>query len=676
MRLFIAEKPSLGRAIAAVLPKPHAKGEGFVRAANGDVVSWCIGHLLEQAEPEAYNPSYKQWRLDVLPIVPDEWQLQPKTQTRKQLSVLRKLVKEADQLVHAGDPDREGQLLVDEVIAYLKVPANKRNSMQRLLISDLNPQAVSRALNQLKPNSDFMPLSVSALARARADWLYGINLTRACTVKGQQGGLKTVLSVGRVQTPVLGLVVRRDEEIERFVSRPFYEVRAAIHLTEQAPLSFYAKWQPSEACAPHQDEDGRVLNPKLAGNVARRITNQPARVDATERKQKQQAAPLPYNLSTLQIDAGKAFGLSAKQVLDACQNLYEKHQLITYPRSDCRYLPNEHYARRQQVVSAIGSNDSQLSRVVENADLSLRSKAWNDSKVEAHHAIIPTEKGSGFNSLNLPEKQIYGMIARQYLLQFYPAFQYADNRIVLTIAGGQFVASEREVLHPGWKQALAKKADDEDYTREKKLPPLNKGQMLWSGEPVIDEKHTQPPQYFSDATLLAAMTGINRFVKDSQLKKILKDTDGLGTEATRAGIIELLFKRQFLRREGKSIRATELGKALIHTLPEATTVPDMTAQWERQLNDISERQLKYDDFMQPMLGTLQGLVGSTSQLNTQAFAGIQTARPASRRRGGARKKSAASSAPGGRQKKGQGKSPRPAGRGKTAARSGQPRSSV
>jgi len=641
MRLFIAEKPSLGRAIAAVLPKPHSRGEGFVRAANGDVVSWCIGHLLEQAEPETYNPAYKQWRLDVLPIVPDDWQLQPKAQTRKQLSVLRKLVKESDQLVHAGDPDREGQLLVDEVIAYLKVPANKRNAMQRLLISDLNPQAVSRALNQLKPNADFIPLSVSALARSRADWLYGINLTRAYTVKGQQGGLKTVLSVGRVQTPVLGLVVRRDEEIERFVSRPFYEVRAAIHLTEGEQLSFYAKWQPSEACAPHQDEDGRVLNPKLAENVARRITNQPALVESTERKQKQQAAPLPYNLSSLQIDAAKAFGLSAKQVLDACQNLYEKHQLITYPRSDCRYLPNEHYARRQQVVGAIGSNDTQLSGVIQNADLSLRSKAWNDSKVEAHHAIIPTEKGSGFNSLNLSEKQIYGMIARQYLLQFYPAFIYADSKIVLTIAGGEFVASEREVLNPGWKQALAKKADDENpQDRIKKLPELSKGQMLWSGEPVIDEKHTQPPQFFTDATLLAAMTGINRFVKDSELKKILKDTDGLGTEATRAGIIELLFKRGFLRREGKSIRATELGKALINALPENASVPDMTAQWERQLNDISERQLKYDDFMQPMLTTLNSLIHSASQLNTQAFHGIKTEKPAYR----GRKKSSGSKA--------------------------------
>ncbi len=645
MRLFIAEKPSLGRAIAAVLPKPHSKGEGFVRAANGDVVSWCIGHLLEQAEPEAYSPAYKQWRLDTLPIVPEQWQLQPKAQTRKQLSVLRKLVKEADQLVHAGDPDREGQLLVDEVIAYLKVPAARRHATQRLLISDLNPQAVSRALQQLKSNQDFMPLSVSALARSRADWLYGMNLTRACTVKGRQGGLQSVLSVGRVQTPVLGLVVRRDEEIARFVSRPFYEVRAALHMDDASPLSFYARWQPSEACAPHLDEDGRVLNPKLASNVAGRIRNQLAQVDSVERKQKQQAAPLPYNLSALQIDAARAFGLSAKQVLDACQNLYEKHQLITYPRSDCRYLPNEHYGRRQPVVQAIAANDQQLAGVIEQADLSLRSKAWNDSKVEAHHAIIPTEKGSGFNRLNLSEKQLYGMIARQYLLQFYPPFQYADTRVELTIAGGTFIASEREVLSAGWKQALAGKAEEENKAAaQPALPPLHQGQKLWSGEPQIDEKHTQPPQHFTDASLLAAMTGINRFVRDAELKKILRDTDGLGTEATRAGIIELLFKRGFLRREGKSIRATELGRALIQALPESTTVPDMTAQWERQLNDISEKTLKYDDFMQPLLNQLQRLIAQTSVLDVQAFHGIKTEKPAFRRKG--RKNTAQPSAAG------------------------------
>jgi DNA topoisomerase-3 len=626
MRLIIAEKPSLGRAIAAVLPQPHTKGEGFVRAANGDVVSWCIGHLLEQAQPEAYNPIYKQWRLDHLPIVPDEWQLEAKAQTRKQLSVLRKLVKEADSLVHAGDPDREGQLLVDEVIAFLKVSAVKRSSMQRLLINDLNPQAVTRALQQLRQNKEFIPLSVSALARSRADWLYGINLTRAYTLKGRQGGLKSVLSVGRVQTPVLGLIVRRDNEIADFISQPFYEVYAALHLNSEEAVSFHAKWQPSDSCQAHQDDEGRVLNPKLAHNVAQRIRQQSASVTNIERKLKKQAAPLPYNLSSLQIDAAKALGLSAQQVLDTCQSLYEKHQLITYPRSDSRYLPTEHYARRNTVLTAIANSAQALANDVAQADIKLRSKAWDDKKVAAHHAIIPTEKSLDIQRLSTYEQRVYQLIARQYVMQFYPAFEYADTRIELDIMGGVFVATERETIKLGWKQLLPTHKDSDQNVSKNihrpPLPKLEKGQTLWSGEADVQEKNTQPPAYFTDATLLAAMTGIARFVKNSELKKILKETDGLGTEATRAGIIELLFKRRFLQRDGKTIRATDLGKALVAALPEACTLPDMTAQWEKQLNDITQKLVKYDEFMQPLGQQLNALIDQAKQLDVSRFSGI------------------------------------------------------
>ncbi|GGY52882.1 DNA topoisomerase 3 [Bacterioplanes sanyensis] len=629
MRLFIAEKPSLGRAIAAVLPKPHKQEDGCIRAANGDVVSWCIGHLLEQAEPEAYNPSFKQWRLDVLPIVPQQWQLQPKANTRKQLSVLRKLVKQADQLVHAGDPDREGQLLVDEVINYLRVSKSKQQAMQRLLVSDLNPAAVKKALQQLRSNREFLPLSVSALARSRADWLYGINLTRACTVRGQQAGMRQVLSVGRVQTPVLGLVVRRDQDIEQFTSRPFYQLRAAIHLDAQQPLSFYAVWQPSEACVDHQDEDGRVLNPKLVANVASRIRQQPAQIKDSQQQQKQQPPPLPYNLSALQVDAGKAFGLSAKQVLDTCQALYEKHQLITYPRSDCRYLPVEHWSQGSSIGNAIALTADELKQACAGADWQRRSKAWNDAKVGAHHAIIPTAKGMQGGRLNQLEQRVYLLIARQYLMQFYPPHRYCQRHIDVDIQGGLFRANERYTLALGWKELLPS-AKEATVAQQAVLPDVQPGQAVWSGEPEIDEKHTEPPKAFSDASLLAAMTGIGRFVQDPELRKVLRETDGLGTEATRAGIIELLFNRGFLQRQGKSIHATALGKAMVQALPQATTVPDMTAQWERQLNDISQRQLSYQQFMQPLELQLQRLVNDASQLDTQVFRDLPAA-PAKRR---------------------------------------------
>lgn len=602
MRLYIAEKPSLARAIAQVLPKPHQKEDGCIRVGNGDVVSWCIGHLLEQAEPEAYDARYKQWRLDHLPIMPEQWQLQPKPKTRKQLTVLRKLVKQSSEIVHAGDPDREGQLLVDEVLDYLKVSDSKRQNAKRLLVSDLNPSAVKRALENLRDNREFIPLSVSALARSRADWLYGINQTRAWTIKGQQAGNRGVLSVGRVQTPVLGLVVRRDEEIREFVSRPFYDVKAAIHLSQQAPLSFYATWQPSEACRPHQDDDGRVLNHKLAENVASRIRQQPATVSAYDTKQAKQRAPLPYNLSALQIDAAKALNLSAKQVLDACQNLYEKHQLITYPRSDCRYLPAEHHREAESVFSGIKSVLKESGDWFELVNPRLKSAAFNDAKTGAHHAIIPTKKQY---SGNLPpnEFRVYKLIARQYLMQFCPPFEYTDTRIVLTIAGGTFVAKQRDTLALGWKTLLPHAENVKPP-----LPVLTEGQTLWSGEPTVEQKHTEPPKHFTDATLLAAMTGIGRYVKDAELRSVLKETDGLGTEATRASIIELLFKRQFLQRQGKSILATDTGKQLILALPEVTTLPDTTARWEQALEAISQGQQGYVAFMTSLNLQLQQLI--------------------------------------------------------------------
>ena len=464
-RLIIAEKPSLGRAIAAALPNPQKKDQGFIRCGNGDIVTWCIGHLLEQVEPDSYDERYKKWNLADLPIVPEQWQLRPRKTSSKQLTVIRKLLKEATQIVHAGDPDREGQLLVDEVIDYCKVSKTKKEAMQRLLVSDLNLPAVKRALNQMRSNREFIPLSISALARSRADWLYGMNMTRAYTLLGQKAGYQGVLSVGRVQTPVLGLVVRRDEEIENFVSKDYFTLHALIPYQStdggQSGQSFdiRARWKPSEACKPWQDEEGRVLNRKLVENVANRIANQPATVIESEQKQTKQSAPLPYSLSALQIDAAKRFGMSAQQVLDTCQSLYEKHKLITYPRSDSRYLPKDHYSQRESVVDAIANNAKELSSGAQGADLSLKSKAWNDSKVDAHHAIIPTPKKSSVNGLSANEMKIYQQIARQYLMQFYPPAVFADAKLVFDIAGGVFTAKGRQLVSPGWKVLMGKAID-------------------------------------------------------------------------------------------------------------------------------------------------------------------------------------------------------------------------
>ena len=605
MKLYIAEKPSLGRAIAECLPKPHRKKNGYIEVGNGDCVTWCIGHLLEQAEPEAYDPQFKKWRLEHLPIIPSQWLLQPKDSTKKQLTVLKGLVHKADQLVHAGDPDREGQLLIDEAIQYLKVSSSKRDQMQRCLINDLTPAAVTRALGQLRDNKEFVPLSTSALARSRADWLYGINMTRAYTLQGQKVGYSGVLSVGRVQTPLLGLVVRRDLDIEAFKSKTFYEVVAKLNTLETEAQHFTAKWHPSKACEAFMDEENRILSKPLAENVIQRIKGQPGKVTSVIKKNKSQAPPLLYNLSTLQIEAARRFGMSAKQVLDSCQSLYEKHKLITYPRSDSRYLPEEHYTDRQRIINTIASNIEILSSPAEQTNSQLKSKVWNDKKVDAHHAIIPTEKRQQISRLNHHEAQLYEMIARQYLCQFYPKFEYADTKVDIEIAGGLFIAKSLVTQHLGWKKLFT--TDEKNHGLET-LPNLKKDQILHCPCGELLEKQTQPPKHFTDATLLAAMTGISRYVQDHEIRKILRETDGLGTEATRAGIIELLFRRSFLIRQGKQIYSTITGRGLIKSLPDSATSPDMTAHWESVLNAISQRKANYQGFMEPLIQTLDNLI--------------------------------------------------------------------
>lgn len=621
MILYIAEKPSQGRAIAAALPKPHRSHDGYIEVGSGDLVSWCVGHLLEQAEPDTYDPAYKRWQLEHLPIVPAQWQLQAKPKTRKQLTVLRKLVKQADFLVHAGDPDREGQLLVDEVLSFLKVPAIKLKQTQRLLVSDLNVTAIQRALAKLRSNREFVPLSVSALARSRADWLYGINLTRAYTLQGQAMGYRGVLSVGRVQTPLLGLVVRRDQEIEQFVSQPYYQVWA--ELTTEQGEHFRAKWHPSEACSKYLDAENRLLSQALADNVVGRVTGQPATVEKLDKKLKSLSPPLPYSLSALQIDAAKRYGLSAKQVLDGCQALYERHKLITYPRSDCRYLPSEHLIEAGNVSRAIANTDAAFATAVSNADLTLKSKAWNDAKVDAHHAIIPTAKRGAVDKLSRSESQLYQLIARQYLYQFYPAHQYYQTVAQIEIAGGCFIAKARQIAQQGWKAIANNRAAENGRTardnagqsgevtgdnNDRLLPALSVGQLLHCDQATREDRQTQPPKPFTDASLLQAMTGIARFVADKQLQKILKETDGLGTEATRASIIETLFKRKLLVREGKSILSTPAARGLIAALPDDATYPDMTAHWEHQLQAMVEKNYPYQQFMDALEQKIRGLI--------------------------------------------------------------------
>ncbi|SJN09646.1 DNA topoisomerase III [Halomonas citrativorans] len=595
MRLIIAEKPSLARAIAEALPGSPKRQEGAI-VCGDTTVTWCLGHLLEQSPPEAYDPADKQWRLDRLPIVPGIWKLAPRYKARGQLAVIRKLIKQATDVVHAGDPDREGQLLVQEVIEHLKY----RGPVQRLLISDLNRPAVSRALAKLRSNQEFQPLFQAAQARSRADWLYGINLTRAWTLTGRQAGHDGVLSVGRVQTPVLGLIVRRDNAIRDFKPHSFYPLWVDLQV-EKGQLR--AWWAPQENQP--LDDQGRLIDRTPADALAAQLPGATGQLTKLDQQEKRQAPPLPYSLSALQVDAARRFGLSAQMVLDICQRLYEQHKLITYPRSDCRYLPEEHLALAQRSLTGACQNDDTLSQWLNGADFSLRSKAWNDKQVGAHHALAPTGKPADFSQLSATEGHVFRLVVRNVMAQFYRPLRTFEVKAEFTLLNEAFRARGQSILDSGWKPLFTTKEEAPP------LPPLTQNEHCKALGAGVEEKETRPPEPFTDASLIKAMMNIGRYVDDPNVRKTLRDTDGLGTEATRAGIIETLVQRGYLVRQQKALRATKLGSALITALPSAVSTPERTALWEQRLRAISEQQDDAGAFQHALLDDLRALLNQS-----------------------------------------------------------------
>jgi DNA topoisomerase-3 len=600
MRLFIAEKPSLARAIAEVLPGPQRRAKDHIDCGDGNVVAWCAGHILETAPPEAYSPDFKAWRLEHLPISPKDWKLEASEPAL--LKSIKALLKSAARVVHAGDPDREGQLLVDEVLYFL----GYRGPVDRLLISDLSPDAVRRQLGALEPNAKYRALYEAALARQRADWLYGMNMTRLYTLLGRAAGYQGVLSVGRVQTPLLGLIVKRDGAIAEFKPAAYYVLSASVRT--EAGETFRAVWSPGPAAEPHLDEEKRLLQKDVAEGIRKRASGQRGSITAHTQDKKAESPPLPYSLADLQMDGGKRLGLSAQAVLDACQSLYETHRLATYPRSDCSYLPEGHLAQAKDVLAAITKHAPSLATAAAKADLSLRSKAFSDKKITAHHAIIPTPSaGSQTPKLSAQERAIYELICRRYCAQFFGPHEYLQTRVEMDVAGERFTATGRQLVAAGWKALSSDVADDEraEGGREEEkddapnalLPALKLGDSVVAAEVTVSDKQTQPPKPFTDASLMAAMCGVAKFVSSPSVKKILTESDGIGTPATRAAIIETLFERGYVERVKKNILSTETGRALIRSLPEVSTTPDMTAVWEAAMRAIHDGSQPLDAFL-------------------------------------------------------------------------------
>ena len=615
MRLYIAEKPSMGREIAKCLKGPARNGNGFIETAEG-IVTWCFGHILRQAEPEEYDAAYKKWTEAALPIVPATWKLIVSESSAQQFSIVKGLIAKADEIVHAGDPDREGQLLVDEVLDFV---GNKK-PVKRLLLNALDEKSVKEALADLRDNRDFAPLKMSALARARADWLIGMNLSRAYTLAARRAGRKTVLPIGRVKTPTLALVVRREREIADFHPVKHFSIKADF---AHKNGNFTATWKPSEEQY-GLDSEGRLVDKgaaeeKMASFLAASDAGEQGVIVDYKKAKKEEPQRLPFALSTLQVLAGKRFGYEPQQVLDTAQQLYER-KLTTYPRSDCEYLPTNQFRAAGTILANLAqTGDEQLAAWSGGADAKIKSRAWDDKKITAHHAIIPTTVRVKPDTLTPMQRNIYFLIAQAYLAQFYPVHVYDQTKLELNYADERFTASGRVVREMGWKSLYVGRNAEKDEGGEKEdsgeLPAMKKKDAVSWRAGKITEKETKPPQRFTPSTLLAAMKDIHKFVRDETAKRTLRAVSGIGTEATRATIIDDLIRRNFLQATGKKkvLTPTPAAEFLVDALPEDMTYPDKTAVWEDALHAMAEGEGNIDDFLADQIAFTRNLCGAASK---------------------------------------------------------------
>ena len=548
-----------------------------------------IGHLVEQLNPEEYDPAFKKWAFETLPIIPSKWGLSPKKETKKQFNVVMKLIKQAKLVVIATDIDREGETIARELLDL----AGFRGQIKRLWLSALDEASIRKALASLKNNEETLPLYYAGLARSRADWLIGMNFSRLYTLLAQQKGYQgKPLSVGRVQSPTLSLVVNRDREIKNFIPKQHFTLQVMFSDGKQHFATQYVI--PEQYC----DPDGLCLSAQVI-QVANQQIRQlgQAKVESVETKREKQNAPLCFALSDLQSEANRLYGLGAQRVLDIAQSLYETHKATTYPRTDCGYLPESQLAEASRVIQYVLQSDQRLQPISAVLNLNQKSRVWNDKKITAHHGIIPTMVKVDISKMSDEEMKLYDLIRRRYLAQFLPVSETDKTQIILKC--GQHILSARgnALVTPGWKILFGKSLDEDDDAPQA-LPTLKQGQICQISESEMKTLQTSPPNHFTEGTLLTAMKNAARFVTDERLKQRLRETEGLGTEATRAGTIQGLIDKGFLQKKGKSLLATEAAMMLMDSLPTMLKDPGLTALWEQALNQIAERTLSLEVFMQ------------------------------------------------------------------------------
>lgn len=649
MRLFLCEKPSQAKDIARVLGA-NRRGDGCWLGPDV-TVTWCIGHLLETAPPDAYDARYKRWVLTDLPIVPERWKMQVKPKTASQFKAVKRLLLEASELVIATDADREGEMIARELVEHCRY----RGPIQRLWLSALDDASIRKALAALKPGTETFNLYHSALGRSRADWLIGMNMSRLFTLLGRQSGYQGVLPVGRVQTPTLRLVVDRDRSIADFVPVPYWAIEVRLQ-ADGTP--FTAQWRAQDDVC---DEQGRCLAQPHAQQALQAMQGAShAKVIKLRTERMREAPPLPFDLGTLQEICSKKFGLGAQETLDIAQALYETHKLITYPRSDCGYLPLSQHSEAPAIIAALARSDASLAPLLAELQPQRRSRAWNDAKVSAHHGIIPTAAATDLSRLAGKQRSVYTLIRARYLAQFLPNHEYDRTQADFDCAGQALRAVGKVIVEPGWRRAMPEAlapAKGREPTPAQALPALHQGQQCSVEGVTLKDLWTQPPKPFTEGDLIKAMKNVAKLVDDPRLKQKLKDTTGIGTEATRAGIIQGLLDRDYLTKQGKALSASSAAFGLIDAVPRAIADPGTTAIWEQALDMVQSGEMSLEDFVAKQSAWMRKQVERCRDLRLTITG---PASPASKGAPWKKKRKAASSKAAGTAKRTARKSARPA----------------
>ena len=590
MIVIVAEKPNVGRDIARVLGC-RGNGEGCITGEKY-TVTWAIGHLVTLCEPDEIDEKYKKWRMEDLPMLPDTLPLKVISKTKKQFSVIKKLINDAatERVICATDAGREGEL----IFHYIYDQAKCKKPVDRLWISSMTDEAIREGFDTLKPDSEYEGLHKSAVCRSEADWLVGMNASRAFTLR-----YNALLSIGRVQTPTLNILVKRRREIENFKPVEYFTLTADFG-------DYSGQWIDEQA------EDkiaNRIPAREKADELAAKVKGKPARVRSAVSEEKKELPPQLYDLTSLQRDANRTLGFTADKTLKLAQSLYEKWKLLTYPRTDSRYLPMDMVPKLYQTLKVLPEPYRGLTAGMERKEdgkLYISKRIFDNSKVSDHHALLPTPKTADLDKLPPDERNLYDMVVRRMLAAFYPAHVYDALKVISDCEGEAFRSTGRAVKQIGWK-ALYQQEQPARKTRSKKkdaeeedtaaLPPLNAGDMRTVKKADVQQSATKPPAPHTDASLLAAMEHAGREIEDEALRESMKGA-GLGTPATRAAIIERLLQVGYAQRRGRAINATDKGVQLIGVVPDEIASPEMTGKWELALDEIAHDQRDTERFMQ------------------------------------------------------------------------------